>query len=77
MHNSKQTQSAALKKLLPSDWCKTLSERTGKAWITVNKVVSELKTENEIWPEVMKLANEHQAQIKKNKDELNRLIESA
>lgn len=76
MDNSKQTLVEALKKKLPDNWCLLLAERTGKGWATVNRVVTNLKTDHSIWPDVMKLANEHQALIKKNEEDLKNLIES-
>ncbi|NEM96199.1 hypothetical protein [Pontibacter burrus] len=56
-----------MRDLMPEKYGPILRERTGKSLNHIYDVVNNERTEKGIWTEVLKLADEHQKQLKQNR----------
>ena len=62
-----------IRDLMPANYGNILSQRTGKTKVHIYNVVNQERTDKDIWPEVLKLAEETVQQKQKNKERLIKL----
>jgi hypothetical protein len=62
-----------MRDLMPEGYGPILKDRTGKTLPHIYTVVNQERTRAAIWPQVLKLAEEHQQQIQLNRKKLIKL----
>ena len=66
-----------IRDMMPDNYGNILRQRTGKTRVHIYNVVNQERTDAEIWPEVLKLAEETLQQKQENKRRLIKLKSAA
>jgi len=72
-----QKNQTRIRDLMPPNYGNILSARTGKTKVHIYNVVNQERTDKDIWPEVLKLAEETIQQKQENKERLIKLKATA